>query len=329
MVRCANAHEHAPVQRARRSPITQIPHERLADIRRQRQPLAARTLAAYDQFTRAPVDVLQRQRRVLRGSQRQPRQHRQDRHIPDADDGRRVARGQQRVDLAGLKALGQPRQPRPVDRWHRVGQRTLERAFQMQEAKQRPQRHDRQLCRPEPQPRTRLDHEPAHLGHVHAPELQPVRALEPHHDRADLLDIAAGGRRHQATLLERPASRDSLRLRGVSLPPVWHTYCVSSGLISRRRQLTWSCGRPRIFPPSVGRGRAARHEPEGDGYAAQNDVLGFELQGRSRNPRPPVDDAGAAPVASTAATRPRAAPGNQRTRTRVEAHHRQRSQLVR
>ena len=71
----------------------------------------------------------------------------------------------------------------------------------MQETKQRTQRHDRQLRRAPPQPRTDLHHERAHLGHVHTPELQPLRAVEPRHERANLVHIAAGGRRHQATLL--------------------------------------------------------------------------------------------------------------------------------
>jgi len=117
-----------------------------------RRPLAI----SNQQLPDAPVDVIQRDRRDLTGAQPQPRQHRQDRQVPAADHGGPVARVQQRVDLAGLQALGQPRQPPPRDRGHRAGERTLKRAFQMHEAKQRPQRHDRQLRGSSPQPRTHL-----------------------------------------------------------------------------------------------------------------------------------------------------------------------------
>jgi hypothetical protein len=56
----------------------------------------------------------------------------------------------------------------------------------MQEAKQRPQRHYRQLRGATPQSRTHLDDEPAHLSDVHAPQLKAVRAVKARHEWAHL-----------------------------------------------------------------------------------------------------------------------------------------------
>lgn len=64
----------------------------------------------------------------------------------------------------GSRRVGSPDSRDPKTDGTAPRQRTLKHAFQMQEAKQRPQRHDRQLRRPPPQPRTRLDHECAHLA---------------------------------------------------------------------------------------------------------------------------------------------------------------------
>jgi hypothetical protein len=201
MVRRTDAHEHRPVLRGRGAPIMQVADDRFADVVGQRQPFRPRALATHDQLTRAPVDVLQREDGNLAGAQPQPRQHGQDRQIPESDHGRPVARVQQRIDLAGLQSLRQPRQPPPCDRRDRAGQRTLKHALQMQEPKQRPQRHDRQLRGAAPQSWTHLDDEPAHLSDVHAPQLKAVRAVKVRHERANLVRVATGSRWHQATLV--------------------------------------------------------------------------------------------------------------------------------
>ncbi len=201
VMRRADAHEHRSVLRGRGTPFTQVPDDRDPDVMRQRQPFRPRALATHDQLTRAPVDVLQRQAGDLAGAQSQPRQHRQDRQIPAADHRRPVARRQQRLDLTGLQPLGQPRQPPTRDRRNRSGQRTLKHALQMQEAKQRTQRHDRQVRRAAAQPRTHLHDEPAHLSDVHPPQLKSVRIVKARDERANLVDIATRGRGHQATLV--------------------------------------------------------------------------------------------------------------------------------
>ncbi len=90
-------HEHV----ATPAPATtagQVVRQRAADINRQRQPPMA-ALAADDQLSGAPVDVLQSHGGNLARAQPQPHQHGQDRVVAPADRGAPIAACQQPAQL--------------------------------------------------------------------------------------------------------------------------------------------------------------------------------------------------------------------------------------
>ena len=134
----------------------------VADIVRDREPIVPACLAAHEQITGPPVEIVELQAGDLDRAQPQPGEQHQHRVIPRAVKRRAVTAGQQRLDI-GLRhrrrdrRLSPPRDPR-----HRLGQRPLREPADVQEPQQRPQLRDLPLRRPEAHPIALAQQEPRH-----------------------------------------------------------------------------------------------------------------------------------------------------------------------
>ena len=190
VMRRAHSHEQTPVLRRHRTTRLQVSDDRLADINRERQPFRAPALPDDHQLPRAPINVLQRERRNLAGSHAEPREHRQDREVAPAAARLTVTGRKQSIHLLGLQRSWQSGQSPRRRRRDRTDQRLADHPSQVQEPQQRPQRGDRQLRRASRLNRAPSDNKPDHISDRHTTQIQlagaGIATLQERTDRGDV-----------------------------------------------------------------------------------------------------------------------------------------------
>jgi hypothetical protein len=127
----------------------QVSHQGLTDLRGQREPVVAASLAADDEFPGPPVHIVQLQARDLDRAQAQPRDQRHDREVADANRAAAVTAVEHPLDVrGGHGGRRQGGQPPPTDWRHGRPERQRCDALQIQESQDRAELRHPPLGRP-------------------------------------------------------------------------------------------------------------------------------------------------------------------------------------
>ena len=120
-MRCGEAHEERTTLRSGRPPVKER-NEHGAHIGWEGHALDPASLALHDELPDTPVHVVEVQGRHFGGTQAETGQRGEDREVTAAAEGALIARGEQPLNVFGLKIPWQPCQSSAVHRRGSPGQ---------------------------------------------------------------------------------------------------------------------------------------------------------------------------------------------------------------